>query len=164
MLGQYHLLGGGATSAKFATKIIGASGRKITLIFERSIGTFIEFGDRGVLRRALKPAASHHAHHVIPWSKRYHEVVQSAAEVAWHPNDPLLNGIPVLESRHINPTGSYDYHPSYDDRVSTALTNWANSHPGYSPQQAYDFLQELSIDIREAIINNPSTHINNIIF
>jgi hypothetical protein len=70
-----------------------------------------------------------------------------------------LNGIPLSTIQHM---GS---HPNYTTRVKTALTNILNSYGGtISPGDASQKLQELITKIRTAIINNPTTRIDDIIF
>jgi len=122
----------------------------------------LEFGNRGQLRKVLNLAVGNPlvAHHIIPWAKSSHEVIQKAAKSAdaFHMNK-ALNGIPLSTAVH---NGS---HAAYDQRVVDRLNAIKNQYgPNMTPQQAYDALTELLNDIRNAIQNNPNTPINQIVF
>ena len=149
-----------STAAKFAYKTVSASGKKITLVFART-ATGITFGDRGVLRRVMRPLVGENAHHIIPWARCDHEVVQAAATIGWHPSHPE-NGINLLESLHLSPSGSFNAHPQYDNMIEDILNDWAAANAGYTPTQAFDKLNEIVDQVRAAIAAHPTTHINNI--
>lgn len=71
----------------------------------------------------------------------------------------VLNGIPLNTAIHSVS------HSAYDQRVLTRLNQIKNLYgPNMTPQQAYNGLSDLISDIRTAIINNPNTHINQLIF
>lgn len=46
--------------------------------------------------------------------------------------------------------------------TTNALAVWANTHPGYTPTQAFDKLNKIVDQVRAAIAAHPNTHINNI--
>lgn len=98
------------------------------------------------------------AHHLIPFGKSEHLVVQKAAEGGFHIND-VMNGIKVSA---IQQAGS---HPQYDLKVQRALddivTLYGNS---ITPTQAMDGISLLLDRIRSAISNNPNIPLNELIF
>ncbi len=156
--------GWASTGAKFAFKLVGGSGREITLTFKLLANGLIDFGDRRVLARLIKPAANQNAHHIIPWGKCNHPVVQAAADVGWHPNHSD-NGINMLKTLHVNPGGSFDAHPAYDAMIESRLTDWANAQSalgGYTSLDAFNQLNTIISQVRAAIAASPTTHINNI--
>lgn len=97
------------------------------------------------------------AHHIIPWGKSGHPVIQKAAQSqqAFHMNE-ALNGIPLSNTLH---NGS---HSNYDNLVLVRLNAIMQSNP--TPDQAYAAVMELIDDIRSAIQNSPGVHINQIDF
>ena len=117
----------------------------------------------GQLRRILGLGDSRIAHHMIPWEHCNDELVQMAAKGndAFHMNE-LLNGIPLTAIQH---NGS---HALYNDRVISHLTNIKNSlknSDNFNPQATKQALEDLINNvIKPAIINNPTTPINQIIF
>lgn len=83
-------------------------------------------------------------------------VVQKAAksENAFHLNE-VLNGIPLDNTVHL---GS---HTNYDNRI----LNFFNQLPANAtPNQAFEHVSTLINKIRTVINNNPTTHIDNLIF
>jgi hypothetical protein len=70
-----------ATGIKWAQKaVVGVSGRTYILKFVVEESTnLIKFGDRNQLRRILKTPSGHQAHHIVPWGKTDHPVIQKAA-------------------------------------------------------------------------------------
>lgn len=158
------IAGWASTGAKFAFKVVGVSGREITLTFAKLASGAITFGDRGVLARVMKPLANQNAHHIIPWGKTTHPVVQAAAEAGWHPNHPD-NGINLLKSLHVNPNGSFNAHPQYDAMIEQKLEELIDDYgSSLTPQIAANELNSIINSVRAAIAANPTEHINNITF
>ncbi len=147
---------------KFATRGVNlASGAKTTLKWIKRTDNFIDFGDRGQLRTVLGLAKgdARVAHHVIPWDFWDNPVVQTAAKHndAFHLNE-LLNGIPLSTAVH---SGN---HLSYITKIRNRLTTAVNLNPNLTPENAKVILTNLINDIKTAIQNNPTTHIDNLPF
>lgn len=147
-----------ATGAKYAKKTLSlVNGTKTTLKWTVKADGFIHFGASGQLRKVLGITTDNlQAHHIIPWAKGSHPAVQKAAKSsdAFHMNE-ALNGIPLDTSIH---NGS---HPNYSNRIEQYL----NAIPdNATPQQAYDAINTLINNIRTTIQNNPTTHINDLVF
>ena len=96
------------------------------------------------------------AHHLIPWATRNHPAVQKAAKSgsAFHMNE-ALNGIPLSTAVH---NGS---HNNYNNLVQGYLDAIPNT---VTPDQAYNAINTLINNIRTAILNNPTTPINQLSF
>jgi len=94
--------------------------------------------------------AGHQAHHIIPWARNSHKVVQKAAESgAWHPN-LAQNGISLDLSIH---SGYSSAHSIYNTRIEVALTSILNRYgKKLSPQDAAQELKDLADDIRALLI------------
>lgn len=151
--------GWAAAGVKFAKKTVDVtSTSKTTLKWMVKTGDIVTFGDRSQLRKILKlaPGDIRQAHHIIPWGKSTHPAIQKAAKSnkEFHMNE-AFNGIPLNTAVH---NGS---HLNYDNNVMAKL----NLIPANAtPEQAYNKVLELVNNIRSAIIANPNTHINNLIF
>lgn len=150
-----------SSGTKFGIKIAETATGTTKFIWKVSNGV-IEFGNRGQLRKVLNLAVGNPlvAHHIIPWAKSTNEVIQKAAKSAnaFHMNS-ALNGIPLTTAVH---NGS---HAAYDQRVVDRLLEIRNTYgPNMTPDQAYAGLMDLIQDIKTAILNNPGTPINNIVF
>ena len=149
---------------KYAVKVINTSqtayavSTKVKLVWKVTTNG-IEFGSRGQLRKVLGLAVgdTRQAHHLIPWAKRTHPAVQKAAKSssAFHMNE-ALNGIAVDAWRN------QPNHFAYDNRIVNKLDQILATNP--NPQQAFDQIESLIGNIRNAINNNPNTHLNDLIF
>jgi A nuclease family of the HNH/ENDO VII superfamily with conserved AHH len=98
-------------------------------------------------------------HHIIPWAKQSHPVIQKAAQSdnAFHMNE-ALNGIPLSTAVH---NGS---HANYDNLIAKRLDDFIRDNPNATTNQCYDALMDIINDIRAAIQNNPNIPINQLIF
>jgi len=98
------------------------------------------------------------AHHIIPWDKQTHDIVQKAAKKngtnPFHMND-ALNGIPVASWRN------QPNHNAYNNLIRSKLDAIPNN---LTPDEAYSRLMDIVNDARQAIVNNPNTHLNDLIF
>jgi hypothetical protein len=155
------IVGWATAGTKFGIKIASTVTGTTKFVWKVTNGV-IEFGNRGQLRKVLNLAVGNPliAHHIIPWAKSTNEVVQKAAKSAnaFHMNE-ALNGIPLSTAVH---NGS---HAAYDQRVLDRLLEIKNQYgPNMTPEQAYNGLTILVNDIKTAILNNPTTPINQIIF
>ncbi|KOF02527.1 hypothetical protein OB69_11390 [Roseivirga seohaensis subsp. aquiponti] len=144
-----------ATGAKFATKgplrwVLKADG-------------YIDFGRSSKLRKIIGLADGDktvQAHHILVWAEQKHTVIQKAASSStnpFHMND-ILNGIPVATWRN------QPNHNAYNQRVRDALDAIDRDFPSLTPDEAVNKLKPLIQRIRQAILDNPNTHINDIIF
>src|SRR5690606_5162398 len=149
----------GATALKYAKKTINiTTTSQTTLKWIKNSQNLWTFGDRGQLRKVLNLATGdlRQAHHIIPWNLKSHDVVQKAAGSGdqFHMND-VFNGIPLNTSVHSCS------HANYDNRVRARLDAISDDA---TPQEAYDGIMEILHDIKTAIYNNPTTHIDNLLF
>lgn len=153
-----------ATGSKYAVKIIEASGNvaytinnRVRLTWKVLSNGIIDFGYSNQLRKVLGLTDSaFQAHHIIPWAFRNNDAVQKAAKSgsAFHMNEEL-NGIPIHTNFH------FGSHPNYNNQVQQYL----NSIPSNAtPDQAYNAINTLINNIKTAIQNNPTTHINQLTF
>ncbi len=98
------------------------------------------------------------AQHIIPWDKQTHDIVQKAAKKngtnPFHMND-ALNGIPLASWRN------QPNHNVYNNLIRSKLVAIPNN---LTPDRAYSRLMDIVNDARQAIINNPNTHLNDLIF
>jgi A nuclease family of the HNH/ENDO VII superfamily with conserved AHH len=158
------IAGWAATSSKYAIKVLHlANGVSTTLKWIKKLNGVIEFGSRKQLRKVLNLATGNPliAHHIIPWIRRDHDLVQRAAlsDNAFHMNE-ALNGIPLSEYQH-----NFG-HPGYLNKVKTKLDLLWNTYGqnSISPAQARSLVDGLINDIRTAIVNNPNTKLDDLIF
>lgn len=116
-------------------------------------------------RKALGIAndASKQAHHLVPRAKVIieHEVVQRAAKADLNQGfhiDQISNGIPVDKWRN------QPNHDLYNARISSKLEYFINQNPNAGSEDCYNELSRIINLARQAIINNPNVHLNNLIF
>lgn len=180
-----------ATASKFAYKTI--PGRTIKLIWIKSAdGLKVLFPSksalRGQLRRILGTPSGDIAHHIIPLKHVVdegaqsvsHQMVQKAAKgstetsVPWHPNEAVTdaagnvvggNGISLSSSLH---SGG---HEVYTEKIFNRMEDvWEQLKMTYGSEAlvpsdvAAESMREIVNDIRQAIINNPNTPLNDLIF
>jgi len=126
----------------------------------------IRFGDRRLLRKVLGLAKgdSRVAHHIIPWEKDGHDLIQMAAaggENSFHLNS-LLNGIPLTAVQH---TGSHANYTSLVTQKMDVIVANLTAAGNFTPQAAMEQLTNLINNvIKPAIQNNPNISINQIAF
>lgn len=140
---------GGKYAYKLAQHTI--NGTRVKLVMEVLSNGFVYFGSSGSkLRKALGITdAAMHAHHLIPWAMKNHDLVQKAAKSkhAFHLNE-ALNGIPRLNNLHL--TG----HKIYNTKILNILEEYKNRIN--TPDEAYNFITGLANHIRALIKNNPT--------
>jgi len=156
-----------ATGAKYARKVVQhtATGTVARLRWAVDAAGVAHFGYRGQLKTILKPAANHQAHHILPWQFNSHPLIQKAAKAnrngsAYHPSDPF-NGISVSNTRHTGVNGNHD---DYSNRVRQFLDQQLLQNPNMSNNDAFYQVETFIQNLRNVIINNPNTPINNLIF
>jgi hypothetical protein len=152
--------GWATASVKFAIKIKDVSqtaytiSTKVKLVW-KNVGGVITFGDRNQLRNVLGMGTTavdaRQAHHLIPWERSTHPLVQKAAKSgnAFHMNE-ALNGIPRPSNLHL--TG----HSTYNTKVKQILDNYNFENPNLSINDSYNFVSGLANHIRTLINNNPT--------
>jgi len=69
-----------------------------------------------------------------------------------------LNGIPLNNSVHL---GS---HTNYDNKIIQRLNDFMQQNPNATSEQCYNAVLDLVNDVKTAINNNPTTHINQLNF
>ena len=157
--------GWATASVKYAVKVEEISttaytiSTKVKLVWKVT-GDVISFGSRNKLRKVLGllPGNPLQAHHLIPWSSQTKMAVQKAAKYgsAFHMNE-ALNGIAVAAWRN------QPNHNIYNNVINSKLDAFRDLNPNATPQECYEFITDLIQDIRTWVINNPSSHLNNIV-
>jgi hypothetical protein len=165
-------VGWGATATKYAVKAVAvAVGPKVvktTLRFFKNAAHKIIFGrvSSQQLRKlhGLLPGDPRQVHHLIPVNVCEdvgQVVIQKAAgsKNAFHVDD-LFNGIPLGTAQHM---GS---HPNYDARVKNAIKDIFDNNGGVNinPDVAYTKLVDLTNRIKAALLANPTTKVDDLIF
>ncbi|UPQ80068.1 AHH domain-containing protein [Flavobacterium azooxidireducens] len=107
--------------------------------------------------------ATKQAHHLIPRGSQIieHEVVQRAAKATNNGGfhiDQALNGVAVATWRN------QPNHPNYNNKIYTKLQNYIQQNPSATPTQCYNQLMVILNQAKQAVINNPNTHLNDLVF
>jgi hypothetical protein len=107
--------------------------------------------------------ANQQAHHLIPRGSQIieHEVVQRAAKATTNQGfhiDQALNGVAVATWRN------QPNHNAYNNLIKSKLDGYLDDFPNATPQQCYNQLLQIINQGKQAIINNPNVHLNNITF
>jgi hypothetical protein len=149
--------GWAATRTKYAIKASSLN-TKVRLTWKVLADGSVYFGSSSSkLRKVLGITnATLQAHHLIPWAKRTKNLVQKAAKSkhAFHMNE-ALNGIAVATWRN------QPNHNLYNNRVQAFFDALPSN---LTPDEAYNSLTEIMTTIRNVIVNNPNTHLNDLIF
>jgi len=148
-----------STGVKWAKKTITlANGKKTTLKWIVTVNGIIEFGNRSQLAKVIGTVGTGlHAHHIIPWFLRQHDVIQKAAkaDVPFHLNS-TLNGIPLPSTDHL--TG----HNLYNNVVNGILNDFNILNPNASIEQSYEFVSDLIDHLDELITINSGFNLGEI--
>jgi hypothetical protein len=107
--------------------------------------------------------ATKQAHHILPRGTQIieHEVVQRAAKATTNQGfhiDQALNGVAVATWRN------QPNHNTYNNLIKNKLDDYLDDFPNATPQQCYNKLVQIINQGKQAILNNPNTHLNNITF
>ncbi len=151
------------TGIKYAKKAITTvSGSTHTLNWIIKTNNLIDFGRGSSLRRVLGLAAGdpRQAHHIIPWQRINHDVVQKAAHGnnAFHMNE-ILNGLPLSQAQHLSD------HAGYNAKVLEELNKiQARLGSNLNPTNAKNEIELLINRIKTQLINNPNSPLGDIIF
>ncbi|WAC01886.1 AHH domain-containing protein [Lacinutrix neustonica] len=126
--GAIPFVGWLSTGAKISIKVINqTTGGLIALVWKVSDSGLVTFGNRNILKHVIGSAGTGlHAHHIVPWAKFDHEIVQKAANStnAFNMNS-ALNGIPIPPSQHL--TG----HNIYSSKIDEILESLDDTFPRY---------------------------------
>ena len=151
------IVGWATAGTKFGIKIATTATGTTKFVWKVS-NNIVQFGNRGQLRKVLHLAVGNPlvAHHIIPWGKSAHTVIQKAAksENAFHMNE-VFNGLAVAAWRN------QPNHNAYDSLIKSKLDALPSN---LTNDQAYSALTNILNQARQAIINNPNTHLNDLIF
>ena len=98
----------------------------------------------GKLRKALglKPGSGD-AHHIIPVQLLKEEEVVKSAVTAGFDFNGAINGIEVMQHH-----GS---HQNYTEAIRTRIKKWMEKNKNYTPEDAKDFIEELTTEFRYEI-------------
>ena len=107
--------------------------------------------------------ATKQAHHLIPRGSQIinHEVVQRAAQANINEGfhiDQALNGIAVATWRN------QPNHTNYNNKIYEKLQFYIQQNPNATPTQCYNQLMIILNQAKQAVINNPNVHLNNLNF
>lgn len=158
-----------STGLKYAGIVVKYAGKAhdLKIIFKNGIATF---GNSSNLRKVLgitDPLKE--AHHLIPWQLRTHDLTQIAAhadDVPFHMNHPV-NGIGIDKYSANLPDGVHANHPQYNNYVRQRMDElqadleleFGGNIP---PNEASQALRDLMDELREDILANPTTKINDL--
>ncbi|WP_046759086.1 AHH domain-containing protein [Kordia jejudonensis] len=152
-------VGWATIGTKYGLKVVNIAGETTKLIWKVGVDGLIQFGRRSQLRKVLNlPVGDpRQAHHIIPWAEGTHEAVQQAAKAgnAFHMNE-ALNGIAVAAWRN------QPNHNLYNERVADKLNQILNSSSNVD--EVYQGLNNFIESLKSIIVNNPNTHLNDLIF
>jgi hypothetical protein len=151
-----------STGVKFAKR---ADGLKYLVVGTNNLISFGAYNSKK-FRQACGIAigdATQQAHHLIPRGSQIieHEVVQRAAKATNNGGfhiDEALNGVAVATWRN------QPNHPNYNNLIRQKLVNFLNANPNATPTQCYNQLMIILNQAKQAVINNPNTHLNDLIF
>lgn len=151
-----------STGVKFAKR---ADGLKYLVVGTNNLISFGAYNSKK-FRQACGIAigdATQQAHHLIPRGSQIieHEVVQRAAKATNNGGfhiDQALNGVAVATWRN------QPNHPNYNNLIRQKLVNFLNANPNATPTQCYNQLMIILNQAKQAVINNPNTHLNDLIF
>lgn len=152
-------VGYGSVATKYGLKVVNAATTvttKVKLVWKVSANG-IEFGASNQLRGVLGLTDSaFQAHHFIPWAKRTHPAVQKAAKSgsAFHMNE-ALNGIPMHTDFH------FGKHANYSNLIQQRLDA---ININQSANSVYNEIVDIINDVKNAVNNNSTTHINQLVF
>ena len=107
--------------------------------------------------------ATRQAHHLIPRGSAIlnHPVVQRAAKAITNGGFHIDEGINALG---VATWRNQPNHQAYNNLIRQKLVDFLAQNPNATPQHCYTFLTNLIQQAKQAIINNPNVHINNLNF
>jgi hypothetical protein len=160
--GAIPVAGWFSTGIKFAKRVDGLK------YLVKGANNLISFGayNSAKFRAACGIAvgdATKQAHHLIPRGSQIieHEVVQRAAKATNNGGfhiDQALNGIAVATWRN------QPNHHQYNNKIYNKLQFYVQQNPNATPNQCYNELLDIIHDAKQAVINNPNVHLNNLNF
>ena len=107
---------------------------------------------RGNLRKALTGIkATEDAHHLIPVQLlKQNDVVKKAVEAGFEFNT-TKNGLAIEKFVKKTGAGRHGPHPKYTEQINQALERFKAQTPNYTSQQAKEFLEIITDDIKNTI-------------
>ncbi|MDR3339390.1 MAG: AHH domain-containing protein, partial [Candidatus Symbiothrix sp.] len=135
-------------------------GKSYKLKWTKESNGLINFGDRTDLAKILGTSDNIEAHHIIPWAKGEHDVIQAAAKDGFHLNI-VENGIGLEKYTKLTGEGLHGNHPAYDKFIQNKLDEFVKSNLNYSSQQANKFVQEQLIpELKTHIVRAKQSDLN----
>lgn len=100
-------------------------------------------------------------HHIIPRALKENKVVESARQggFKW---DGKENKIPLEKFDSKTGQGRHGSHPQYSKELTKQLSEFQQRNPGFSNQQAVDFIRGTVEGVRQLIKDNPATKVNDL--
>ncbi len=107
---------------------------------------------RGALRKSMTAIkATEDAHHIIPVQLlKQNDVVKKAVEAGFEFNT-TRNGLAIEKFVKATGKGRHGPHPKYTQQISQALERFRTQTPNYTNQQAKEFLEIITDDIKNTI-------------
>ena len=144
------------------------SGRPMQLKYFVDSDGIISFGESTYRRskqlgRIIGVPPNHQAHHIIPWEHRTNAIVQQAAKAKNNPfhMNQAENGIAIHKDFHAGDTPNA--HPNYNNYMRQRLDQILSQYGvEMSPQTAVSELNDLMAEIRQKILNNSTTHVDDL--
>ncbi len=123
-----------------AWKITAKVGDRTVKLTFKVIDGVVNFGSRSKLATIIKTTPLEEAHHIVPWNKLEHEVIQEAAYAGFHMNAEV-NGRALKKFTALTGEGIHGNHPAYDKYVQKRL----NDFIGETSEEAKEFLEDILI-------------------
>ncbi len=149
-----------AKGFKYSLKAAGYSTKKFKSLrsAKRWVSNAMEYGFKSAdaiqggsaqLRKALNLTdGTIQAHHIIPVEAlKKSDIVQKAVDAGFDFNG-ITNGIGV---KALKEGGQHANHPSYTKNVLNQIEEWATANPNYTGEDAMNYLNELSGDLKTLI-------------
>ncbi|MBK7129124.1 MAG: AHH domain-containing protein [Crocinitomicaceae bacterium] len=116
--------------------------------------------NRGILRQNIPGILpGQEAHHIIPVQLlKENDVVKKAVEGGFNFNS-IDNGMALDKYSSKTGLGRHGPHPNYTNQIRQALDDWSEVTPNFTTQQAKEFLDIITSEIRNTI-NSTSGRIN----
>ncbi|MHA7056063.1 AHH domain-containing protein [Aquimarina sp. M1] len=128
----------GTQAWKMAIKV----GDNVINLSYKVVNGVVDFGSRGKLAEVIGTVAGQEAHHLLPWGKRTHQVIQEAAYDGFHMN-ARKNGRALEKFSALTGDGLHGNHPAYDRFVEFRLDQFEANINALSPENASEFLDEM---------------------
>lgn len=136
-----------------AWKVIAKTGSKTVSLSFKVVNGVVTFGNRSKLREIIATTALEEAHHIIPWAKRNHKVVQEAAYEGFHMNSKA-NGKALQKFSSLTGEGLHGNHPAYDKFIQKRLDDFQiEKGVNLNPENSSQFINESLLPELDILIN-----------